>query len=46
MFPLVQSFDDSELTPLQPTLGIAHGVLRLLDHGNPFHKAPDEQFLY
>ena len=27
-------------TPLQPTLGIAHGYLRLLGHGNPFHEAP------
>ena len=37
-------------TPLQLTLGIVHGDLRLvcvrlLVHGNPFHEAPDEQLL-
>jgi hypothetical protein len=26
-------------------LGIAHGDLRLLGHGNPFHGAPDKQLL-
>ena len=36
-------------TPLQLTLGIAHGDLRrvrLLGHENPFHDAPDEQLLW
>ena len=39
----------ASFTPVQPTLGIAHGdlrLVRLLGHGNPFHEAPDEQFLH
>ena len=40
----------ASLTPLQPTLGIAHGDLRLvcvrlLGHGNPFNDAPAKQFV-
>jgi hypothetical protein len=35
-------------TPTQPTLGIAHGDLRLVcgcsAMENPFHEAPNEQF--
>ena len=36
----------TSFTPLQPPLGIAHGDLWLLNHGKPFHEAPDDVFLF
>ena len=49
-FSMLQSPIAASFTPLQTTLGIAHGDLglvcvRLLGHGNPFHDAPAKQFV-
>jgi hypothetical protein len=45
VFPLLQVLMAASITPPQPTLGIAHGDLRLLSHGNSFHEAPDKKLL-